>query len=295
MEKNVLAMDPQLRAALLAAQANEITEHHIYLRLAKAVKEADNSQLLERIAHDELRHYQSWLAQTGQEVEPNWRKVRWFLFLAKALGLTFAIKKMEQGEELAQDVYAKIAQDVPEAREIIEDEGRHERELIEMIDEERLRYIGSTVLGLNDALVELTGTLAGLTLALQNTQLIAMAGLVTGIAASLSMAASEYLSTKSEESEQDPLKAALYTGVAYVFTVVVLILPYFIVPGYLGALAWTLVNAVLVILVFSYYISVAKDLPFKRRFGEMAAISLGVAILSFVIGFAVRQLLGIEV
>jgi VIT1/CCC1 family predicted Fe2+/Mn2+ transporter len=47
--------------------------------------------------------------------------------------------------------------------------------------------------------VELTGALSGLTLAFRNTRLIAMAGLITGIAASLSMAGSEYLATKSEE------------------------------------------------------------------------------------------------
>lgn len=82
------------------------------------------------------------------------------------------------------------------------------------------------VLGLNDALVELTGVLAGLTLALQNTRLVAMTGFITGIAASLSMSASEYLSAKSEEGPQDPLKASIYTGSAYVLTVLFLIFPY---------------------------------------------------------------------
>ena len=40
-------------------------------------------------------------------------------------------------------------------------EEEHERELIALIDEERLRDMGSVVLGLNDALVEFTGMLAG--------------------------------------------------------------------------------------------------------------------------------------
>jgi len=42
--------------------------------------------------------------------------------------------------------------------------------------------------------------------------------------------------------------------------------------------------AILIILVFNFYISVAKDLPFKQRFFEMAGISLGVAVISFIIG-----------
>ncbi|MFY9203922.1 MAG: rubrerythrin family protein, partial [Limnochordia bacterium] len=43
------------------------------------------------------------------------------------------------------------------------------------------------------------------------------------------------------------------------------------------------------------YISVAKDLPFKKRFLEMAGISLSVAVLSFLVGFLVKHLLGIDV
>src|SRR5574341_282925 len=104
------------------------------------------------------------------------------------------------------------------------EEDMHEQKLLAMLDEEHLHYVGSVVLGLNDALVELTGALAGLTLALQNTELIALTGLITGIAASLSMAASEYLSTRSEETEKHPFRAAVYTGIAYIITVTLLIL-----------------------------------------------------------------------
>ncbi|MDI6704563.1 MAG: VIT1/CCC1 transporter family protein [bacterium] len=81
------------------------------------------------------------------------------------------------------------------------------------------------VLGLNDALVELTGALAGFTFALQNTRVVAMAGLITGVAASLSMTTSEYLSTKSEGGAKSPFKASVYTGSAYVLTVMFLIFP----------------------------------------------------------------------
>ena len=147
---------------------------------------------------------------------------------------------------------------------------------------------------MNDALVELTETLAGLTLALRNARLIGMAGFITGIAASLSMAASECLSTSTGESEREPLKACFYTGVAYVFTVAVLIAPYFLFDSYMVALGVTLAGAVVVIFLFTAYVSVARDIPFKRRFLEMALISFGVAALSFAIGFVVREFLGSE-
>ena len=47
-------------------------------------------------------------------------------------------------------------------------------------------------------MLEFTGALAGYTFALQNTRLVAVTGLITGVAASLSIATSKYLSTKSE-------------------------------------------------------------------------------------------------
>ena len=164
-----------------------------------------------------------------------------------------------------------------------------------MINEEKLKYVGSMVLGLNDALVELTGVLAGLTLALQNTRLIAMAGLITGVAASMSMAASEYLSTKSETNGKDPLRASLYTGSAYVLTVLFLIFPFLLLPDIYLALGFTVLNAIIVIFIFTFYISVVKDLSFKKRFLEMTVISLGIATLTFIIGFMIRIFLGISV
>mgnify|MGYP003449504475 FL=1 len=164
-----------------------------------------------------------------------------------------------------------------------------------MLDEERLRYAGSVVLGLNDALVELTGALAGLTLALQNGKLIALSGLITGIAASLSMAASEYLSTRSEKTDKHPVRAAIYTGIAYICTVFLLILPYLLFENYFFDLAWALTTAVIIIAAFNYYISVAKDESFRDRFLEMAGLSLGVALFSFIIGYFIRMWLGIEV
>lgn len=210
-------------------------------------------------------------------------------------GFTFGVKLMERGEAGAQVNYAEIAKTIPEINAIRVDEEAHEAALLEMLDEEALRYAGSVVLGLNDALVELTGALAGLTLALQNVQLIALTGLITGIAASLSMAASEYLSTRSEKTDKHPAKAAVYTGIAYVFTVTVLIMPYLLLHNVFLSLAITLTMAVIIIAVFNYYISVAKDEKFRRRFFEMAGLSLSVAAISFVIGLLIRNWMGVDV
>lgn len=288
-------MTPELRQQLLLFQRNEITEHQIYTRLANSVKVAQNRQILRGIAQDELGHYHLWKKYTQQDVKPDRVKVWFYYLVSRIFGYTFGIKLMERGEEDAQSSYQSLRGQIEEIDEFLEDENEHEQALIGMLDEESLRYAGSVVLGLNDALVELTGALAGLTLALQNTQLIALSGLITGVAAALSMAASEYLSTRSEETDKHPLKASLYTGVAYIITVSILILPYLILDNYYLCLASALISAVLIIAVFNYYISVAKDEPFRRRFLEMASLSLGVATLSFVLGYLIRNALGVEI
>jgi len=276
-------------------QKNEITEYYIYSRLAKKIKNKKNAETLQKIGDDELDHYNFWKAYSGKEVKPNRWKVFKFYWIARILGITFGIKLMEKGEEGAQENYIKACEFIPEAKKIVEDEDDHEKQLIDMLEEKKLEYVGSIVLGLNDALVELTGTLAGLTFALQNTRLIAVAGLITGIAASFSMAASEYLSTKSEDNSTNALASSIYTGLAYILTVVVLILPYLLFNNYFLCLGLTLTFAVLVILFFNYYIAVAKDLNFKKRFWEMFIISMGVAAFTFGIGYLIRIFLGVDI
>lgn len=285
----------ELQEQLLVYQKNEITEHHIYKKLARTVKSSEDREILEKIADDELRHYQEWRTYTQKDVKPDRTKIWKYYFISRILGFTFGIKLMEKGEENAQDNYEQLRLTIQQAEAIIRDENEHENALIKLLDEERLRYMGSIVLGLNDALVELTGALAGFTFALQDTKLIALTGSITGIAAALSMGASEYLSTKSEETAKNPVKASIYTGGAYVVTVLLLILPYLILENFYVCLVFTLSTAVLIIAFFNYYISVAKDVPFKRRFLEMAGISLGVAALSFFIGFIIRSFLDIEI
>jgi VIT1/CCC1 family predicted Fe2+/Mn2+ transporter len=279
---------------IAASQRSELTEHFVYQRLAASTKDSQNRRILNQLAQDELKHHNVWKRYTKQKVKPRRRMLWKYLLIVKLLGLTFGLKLMERGEEKAQVFYKEIAKVFPAARQILKDETIHERELLNLIDEERLHYVSSIVLGLNDALVELTGALAGFTFALQTPNLIGTIGLITGIAAALSMAASEYLSTKAEPAGKQPGKAALYTGVAYVLTVALLITPYFLLHDVYLCLGLVVTSAILVILVFTAYVSVAQDIPFRRRFAEMAAISLGIAAISFVIGYLVKVFLGVE-
>jgi VIT1/CCC1 family predicted Fe2+/Mn2+ transporter len=284
-----------IREKILVFQRLEITEHQIYKRLADKINSPENAKIVAQIAEDELRHYEGLKKYSGQDIPPDWLTMWTYYTISRLFGFTFGIKLLERSEKGVQRDYDEIISAVPEAATFKHEEEIHEEKLVAMLDEERLRYAGSIVLGLNDALVELTGALAGLTLALQNEKLIALSGLITGIAASMSMAASEYLSTRSENTDKHPVRAAIYTGIAYIGTVILLVLPYLLFTNYYLDLAIALTTAVIIIAVFNYYISVAKDESFRERFLEMAGLSLGVALFSFIVGYFIRVWLGIEV
>ncbi|HPD46055.1 MAG TPA: VIT1/CCC1 family protein [Anaerohalosphaeraceae bacterium] len=286
------------REQLLDAQRNEASEYETYSWLASRVRDESNRAILERIAGEERRHYEVFKRLTGTDVGPRRSRVFWYRTLSRGLGLSFGLRLMERGERLTQSVYARLKEQYPQLADVLLDEQRHETEILGLIEEERIAYAGSVVLGLNDALVELTGALAGLTLALRNGQVIAMTGLITGVAASMSMAASAFLSSREEADRQEgrsPLKSAAYTGAAYIATVIVLILPYLLISSVFWALAVMMALSILVILSYNFYIATAKGTPLWRRFGTMAGISLAVAVISFLFGMAARTIFGVDV
>ena len=293
MENNRL--DRLTLGRLLAAQKNEITEHFIYKKLSHSEKDAENKRILSEISRDELRHYNIWKSYTGSDIKPSRFRIWQYYVISRLFGITFCIKLMEGGEGKAQTNYQSITEMVPDAHAVVADEERHERELVSLIDEERLKYIGAIVRGLNEALIELTAALSGLTLALHDTNFIALTGLITGLAMSLSMGGTEYLATKSENSHQHPVKSAVYTSAANLVTVAFLIYPYLIFNNPYAALGLMLFNAVIVIYIFNYHISVARELNFRRTFAEMLFVSLSASAIAFAIGYLARIILHIEV
>ena len=282
-------------AIIKRMQQGELTESVIYEKISKFAKGEENKATLRRLSEEEKGHYLIWKKYTGIEMKPEMGKVLKYTLIARILGFTFAVKLMEKGEENAQEEYAVLAEEVEESKAIRKQEEEHETALLGMLDEERLQYVGSMVLGLNDALVELTGSLAGFAFALQNNRLIALSGLIVGISATFSMASSEFLAARSE-GRSDALKSCSYTGIAYLLTVIALIAPYLLLPSgmYIPALICMLAVVILIIAGFTYYTSVAQDEPFKSRFLEMAVISITVAVVSFIVGILAKQFLGVD-
>ncbi|KKP36479.1 MAG: hypothetical protein UR27_C0019G0037 [Candidatus Peregrinibacteria bacterium GW2011_GWA2_33_10] len=279
---------------VLKVQKNEITEYYIYKKLGKNIKFKGNREVLLKMASDELKHYNILHKITGKNIKPSKWKVYKYYYIAKILGITFGTKLLERNEKISQKFYDKFSQFSNKFNEIKNDEKVHEKYLLNMLNEERLNYIGSIVLGMNDALVELTGALAGLTFLLRNTHVIASVGLVTGIAAAFSMSASDYLANKHDRSTKCPLKSSFYTGITYLLTVSILISPYLIFHNVYLALFVTFIDGLLIIFCFNFYASVVKNISFQRYFYEMVLISLGVALFSFLIGIIVRTFLNVD-
>lgn len=290
-------MKTDSRKILRRQLTNELTESAIYSRLAALQKDEENRRILELIAHDEAAHARLIGEILGEEGAVDRFAVMRVVSNARVFGLTFALKLMEKGEGAASATYNSVLDEFPQLAKIAEDEDRHEAELIGILSDERLRNMGSIVLGLNDALVELTGALAGFTFAIGDPVKIAKTGLITGLAAAMSMAASAFLSARADscangddaqEASGGAGKAALYTGIAYVITVFLLVAPYFVFSHVTCALAAMLVCALGVIAFFNFYLSVARDTSFKRGFFEMAGISTTVAAISYAIGYLLK-------
>ncbi len=285
-----------IKPEYLEQQKNEITEYVIYQKLAALTKDAKNAEILKSIARDEKKHYEFWKKITGKEIKPDMKKVNKYILLSKMFGLSYSLRLLEKGEQDAEDFYLRVSKDIPEVLKIKEDEEEHEQVLIGVLNDERLNYAGAVVLGLNDALVEFTGTLAGLTFAFSNNKLIGITGLVMGVAASLSMAASGYLASQEDEREDlNPVKSALFTGFAYIFTVVFLVFPYLIQSDPYIALGSMLIITIIIIALYTHYISIAKNISFWKRFINMVAVSLSVAVISFGIGTFIKSFFNVDI
>ena len=277
---------------------NEFRDYTIYRELARVETVPEFKGILERLVEQEWNDYQYWLQySTRKEFSMSAWELFWLKLVRKVLGLTFMAKFIELNERRAiRDYTALMASSSGEMREriarIIEHEKQHEKHMIDQIREEKVKFMGSVVLGLNDALIELTGALLGFSFML-GSRWVAVVGAVTGVSAGMSMASSAYLQAR-HETDRDPRKAALYTGVSYCIVAFLMIVPYLFLSGF-AAIAGMFGVVLLIIAAISYYTSVLFERDFKSQFAEMALCSLGVGAVASLIGWFLHRLTGIQV
>ncbi len=274
--------------------------HIIYSELSKVERNQEFKRILEHLAKEELKHYNFWKRfSTSQKVSISLLLVFWYKILRVILGLTFMVRFLERHEEELIHQYKDFAETIQdkklkkEIQNIIQDEEKIEKELISQIKEEKVAFISSIVLGLNDGLIEITGALVGFSFALHDNLLVAITGAITGLAASLSMASSAYMQAKYEPGK-DAKKAATYTGITYFIVVMLLLTPFIITSNTYQSLGILLGIILIIISSMSFYTSILFERSFRKQFAQMIVFSIGVAGITFLIGLLLRYLVGVE-
>jgi VIT1/CCC1 family predicted Fe2+/Mn2+ transporter len=291
-----------LAEAAFESAVDEYADYAVYKKLSESRFEKNRAfkKTLARLAKMEYHHYVFWSKYCpDRQVSPSRLKVSLIVFLRFVLGVTFAVKYLERTETKVIKKYKGLSHRIPSRdkrafNEMIADEEEHEREFYERFDEPHIKYISFIVLGLADALVEIAGIHAGSLGIYNSTELAGLAGVVAGAAASIAMASAAYAQAKAGFKGSATV-SAVYTGISYFVTAVILATPYFLTKVMVNALLASLTLAVVVIAFISFYGSVISGSVFRKDFIEVTAIMLGATFALYVLGFAIRHLTGIVV
>lgn len=288
-------------AGLAAESAqDEYADRSVYLALSRREKNPEFKKALENIANGEQSHFEFWKTY-APDVQVSAKKLRMYVivFIRIILGLTFTLKLMERHEGKLHTRYRMIAESIPAEdksrfQAMMDSEEGQEGLLIGKIQENRVKYMSFIVLGLADAVVEISGIHAGSLGIYGRTELAGLAGIIAGMAASIAMGTAAYAQAK--QGFQGSAKwSAIYTGVSYMITAIFLALPYFLTGNMAAALVTSLVVGVILVATMTFYDTVISQRPFKRQFGEISGIILAASVALFFIGTVVGQYLGVRI
>lgn len=191
---------------------DEMNDHLTYRSLAAGARDPQLAQLLQQIAAMELRHASFWAGLLRQHDQPvpdsRPRRLRlWILqLLLRLVGPVWLVSALELGETGAAHTYYRVwregvLDDVERAelQSIIVDELEHEASFRKEQKGSALTNVRDFVLGMNDGLVEILGAVTGLSAAYAgNPLLVAVSGLVVGVAGALSMGIGAFISVRSQ-------------------------------------------------------------------------------------------------
>lgn len=279
---------------------NQYRDHVVYKALAETESSPEFKGILEKLVEQEYDDYVFWRQFAAQKTfrVPSY-EVKLFKLIRQIFGLTFTAKLLEGHEKQMQGHYGDYLNTLTDEplkekmRAMIIREKEHERYLLSQVKEDKVRFMSNIVLGLNDGLIELTGALVGFSLALQQTPLVALSGIITGVSAALSMSASAYMQAQYEEG-RNAKKAALYTGISYIVVVCILVAPFLSAQRIALALLCMLGLALVIILAISCYTTVLFERPFRRQFSQMFFFSIGIATVAFGVGLLARLFIGVS-
>ncbi len=311
---------------------DEMKDSTLYKALAKIEKDEDIKKELLKLSSMEKGHADFWktfLLSRGvkvKEYKPSFI-IGLYRVLRKIFGLAFTSKVMEMGEAKAIRKYYEFYQkaDISEEEKkqiekIIEDELLHEDVFHKMSSSEKIEHIRDVFLGMNDGLVEILATVAGLTGAYSgNPYIVGIIGSIVGISGMLSMVIGTYISVKNqrqvkeqkifenrvlhellnqkmgiEETLENPLKAAYYTGLFYLLGTILTVFPFFLGLNSTSALLTSATAAIIAWIISGFIVALTSGLSATRKILEMLITGLGAATITYTIGSLISSILGIS-
>ncbi len=285
---------------------DEYGDYIIYQALAKSHRNRRRPQrqrladIFQKLSETEYRHYQFWKKYSpNSEAHVSKLKLYGIILLEKILGATFAVKFLERHEKATIKEYENITKYIPpddksEFEEMLKDEKEHETSLAKQVQSGFVIYMSFVVLGLADAIVEISGIHAGSLGVYSSTELTGLAGIIAGAAASMAMASAAYAQAK-QGFQGSPGFSALMTGVSYFVSAILLASPYFLTKHAILAMSVSLSIAVVILAFTNFYNSIITSANFLRDFLELAGIMFGATIILFIFGQVIRHAFGITI
>jgi VIT1/CCC1 family predicted Fe2+/Mn2+ transporter len=291
-----------LREVAIEGGKDELTDHAVYKRLSTlgVGRNREFNKTLAKLAATELGHYEFWKKYApDEEIKANRLGVFLAILVKLILGTTFAVRYLERNETNVIRRYKSVAHMIPpEDTErfqlMLNDEEEHEKGFELQIQGGLVLYISFVVLGIADAVVEISGIHAGSLGIYNSTRLAGLAGVVAGGAASIAMASAAFAQAK-QGFQGSARVAAVYTGISYFATAVVLASPYFFTETMTLALGASLFLAVLLVAFNSFYSTVISGKSFSRDFLSITGVMFGATLALYILGIVIRYVFGISV
>ncbi|MEM2041416.1 MAG: VIT1/CCC1 family protein [Nitrososphaerota archaeon] len=285
---------------ILKFAMDEFADYVIYKELSKREKNENYKMTLEKLAEIEKTHFEFWKSLSHNNFVVRISSIKVFILYVFRIifGLTFTLKLFERHEKETIKAYEYILPKLKEEDKqvllkIIKDEKEHESYFMSQINDSVVKYMSFVVLGLADAIIEITGVHAGFLGVTSSTLIAGIAGLVVGFAASISMASAAYLQAKHGASFK-PLTSATITGTSYLGAVSFLALPYFFITEMLMAFLSSLSFAIIMIAIFTTYGAVLREESITKEFVTGFSLTIGTAFAAFLFGEALGRLFGIH-
>lgn len=318
MEKQ-LPHDPRLARILVLDELFDLTLYQTLREISSPALQETLDELIS-VETKHLKFWQDFFNTTVSTLDPARRFRLWLIVLAcKLFGQTAVHLVLEAIEVYGVRKYLSLWEQYKDGplgaavRGILEDEFKHEDEIVSRLTERRINpdRVRNIFLGLNDGLVEILGAVNGFFAAFAQAGLVLIAGLTTAVAGSLSMAAGAYVAVSSEneirrtqrgkerflgedrgsiETKESAITSALIVGVSYFAGAAVPILP--VVFGAKTALVSVVAGGVVIILV-SMILAFLSGMKIQKRILNNLVIIAGAVGITYVIGIFVRTLFGV--